>query len=92
MSIFDDPENEEYDEMIEWSGDYDPEEFNSKNVIFDDQNERLKKEMNNIEYLIDLYDMIIALKQGIMKMLNYPNLKLQVVLYLESSHYLRLKI
>jgi hypothetical protein len=44
LKILKNPKNEEYEEMVEWTGgDYDPEEFDPREVIFDDPIERLKK-------------------------------------------------
>ena len=43
LKIIGDPENEEYEEMLEWvGGEFDPEYFNSKRVVFDDPAERFK--------------------------------------------------
>jgi len=44
IKILKNPENEEYEEMVEWTGgDYDPEEFDPQEIIFDDPEERLKE-------------------------------------------------
>ncbi len=43
LEIIRDPENEEYEEMLEWlGGDFDPEDFDAKKVVFDDPDKRLK--------------------------------------------------
>jgi len=43
LSVLSDPKNEEYDEMIEWSGgEFNPEIFDLKAVSFDDPKERFK--------------------------------------------------
>ena len=48
LKIIGDPENEEYEEMLEWvGGKFDPEYFNPKEVIFDDPAERFKIAFGN---------------------------------------------
>jgi len=42
------PEDEEYESMIEWlGGRFNPEDFNFKDVTFDDPDERLKMAMED---------------------------------------------
>ncbi len=43
LEIISDPENEEYEEMMEWvGGKFDPEHFDVKEVSFDDPDKRRK--------------------------------------------------
>jgi hypothetical protein len=44
LKVLSDPDNEEYDEMIEWlGGEFDPEIFDPQDVVFDDPKERWKQ-------------------------------------------------
>ena len=42
LEIISDPDNEEYEDMIEWVGEFDPEHFDVKEVSFDDPDKRRK--------------------------------------------------
>jgi len=43
LEIISDPDNDEYEEMLEWiGGEFDPEHFDAKEIIFDDPEERRK--------------------------------------------------
>ena len=43
LQIISDPEHEEYEAMLEWiGGEFDPEHFDAKEVVFDDPEERRK--------------------------------------------------
>ena len=48
LRLMNNPEDEEYESMIEWlGGRFDPEDFNFKDVTFDDPDERLKMAMED---------------------------------------------
>jgi hypothetical protein len=43
LEIIKDPDHEEYEEMLDWvGGEFDPEHFDTKEVVFDDPGKRLK--------------------------------------------------
>jgi len=49
LKIIGDPEHKEYKETLEWvGGKFDPEDFNPKEVFFDDPAERLKDALSNM--------------------------------------------